>query len=198
MPVNFPQGNPAAKIVLVEKALREGAFEACRAAGLATSALAKKTLTDLEAVDRGILRASVASEAEQTPAGGRSVVYSGALHAQYVEFGRAGVLNDPRTNKVLGATAAWPPVSVIADWVRRNYKKLSPSGRTKSGKARKPKDGDVRSLTFLIGRKIFRYGIKPRPWLVPSFEQTKALFPAMVYDAASRKIAEAMSKKGSP
>lgn len=191
MPVSFPNGDPRSKFAIMQTALREGAFDACRAATLATAALAQKTLTDLGAVDQGLLRASVAQEVTKTPAGAQGVVYSGALHAQWVEFGRAGTLADPRSDKALGATAAWPPISVIYEWIKRHYKALAPSGRTKSGRARKPEEGDLRSLTFLIGRKIARYGIKPRPWLVPSFSKIAALFPGMVYDAANQKLANA-------
>lgn len=188
MPVKFPNGDPRDRLNRLEIALREAAVEACNVAGAATSALAKKTLTDFDAVDRGILRASIGFQTTATPAGAYSVVYAGSLHAQYVEFGRAGVLRDPRSNKKLGGTAAWPPVSVIVDWVRRQTKKLAPSGRTKSGKARRAKESDVRSLAFLVGRKIYRYGIAPRPYLVPSFNQISGLFRVMVIDSCKKRL----------
>jgi len=175
----------------MQPALREAAYDACRAATLATAALAQKTLTDLHAVDQGLLRASVSQEVTKTTGGAQGVVYSGAIHAQWVEFGRAGSERDPRSNKTLGATAAWPPVSVIYEWVKRHYKQLAPSGRTKSGRARRPEESDLRSLTFLIGRKIARFGIAPRPWLVPSFARISARFPQMVYDAAYQRLANA-------
>lgn len=197
MPVVFPQGDPRKKLAALEAALREGAYEACNAAGLATAALAKKTVTDFDAVDRGLLRASINSKTERTPAGAQSVVYAGALYAQYVEFGRAGILADPRKDKKLGGTAAWPPVSAIEGWVRRQWKKLAPSGRSASGKARRPREKDIKSLTFLIGRKIYRYGISPRPYLVPSFNQIIPLFRQMVIDAAGRRLAS-FFRGGSP
>lgn len=188
MPVKFPNGDPRDRLALLERALREASVDACKVAGAATSALAKKTLTDFDAVDRGVLRASINSETTPTPAGAYSVVYAGALHAQYVEFGRAGVLRDPRSNKKLGGTAAWPPVSAIIDWVRRQSKRLAPSGRTKSGRSRRAKESDVRSLAFLVGRKIYRYGIAPRPYLVPSFNQISPLFRALVVDSCKKRL----------
>lgn len=191
MPVSFPNGDPRSKFTLMERALREGAYDACRQASLAASALAKKTLTDLDAVDQGLLRASVSHEVTKTPAGAQGVVYTGALHGPWVEFGRAGVESDPRSNKTLGARAGWPPVVALFEWVKRHFKSLAPSGRTKSGRARKPKQSDLDRVTFLIRRKIYRFGIKPRPWLVPSFSRIAAFFPGMVYDAAYKRLADA-------
>lgn len=195
MPVSFPNGDPRTQLALMERALREGAHDACRQASIATSALAKKTLTDLEAVDLGLLRASVSHEVTQTPAGAQGVVYTGALHGPWVEFGRAGVEKDPRSDKVLGGRAGWPPFIAILEWVKRHFKSLAPSGRTKSGRARKPKQDDLNRVTFLIRRKIYRFGIKPRPWLVPSFSKVATLFQGMVYDAAAKRLADAFRSR---
>jgi len=198
MPVQFPQGDPRKNLAVLEAMLRDAAFETCTATGLATAALAKKTLTDFDAVDRGILRASVNSKSERTPAGAQAVVYAGALYAQYVEFGRAGILRDPRSDKKLGGTAAWPPVAAIEAWVRRQWKKLAPSGRTKSGRARRPAEADIKSLTFLVGRKIYRYGIDPRPYLVPSFSQIAPLFRRMLIDALNNRLVSFFKQGGNP
>jgi len=198
MPVQFPHGDPRKNLAVLESLLRDAAYEACQQAGMATAALAKKTLTDFDAVDRGILRASINSVAERTPAGAQGVTYAGALHAPFVEFGRAGVLRDPRSNKKLGGTAAWPPVLAIRDWVRRQWKKLAPSGRTKSGKARAPKEADVRSVAYLVGRKIYRFGIDPRPYLVPSFNQISPMFRRMVIDGLNKRLASIFKQGGRP
>lgn len=189
MPVNFPKGDPRRGLRALEAAIRGGTAEATRAAVLATEALAKKSVTDLDAVDRGLLRASIASKTTETPAGADGVVYVGAAYGRWVEYGRAGTLKDPRTDKKLGATAAFPPVSAILAWVKRQYKKLAPSGRTKSGKARRPADADAKAAAFLIGRKIHRFGIKPRPFLGPAFARVMKMYPRLVYDATAKRIA---------
>lgn len=195
MSVSFPNGDPRSQFALMERALREGAYDACRTASIAGSALAKKTLTDLEAVDQNILRASVSFEVTKTAAGAQGVVYTGALHGPWVEFGRAGVESDPRSDKTLGARAGWPPFIAIFEWVKRHFKSLAPSGRTKSGRARKPQLNDLNRVTFLIRRKIYRFGIKPRPWLVPSFSRIAQFFPGMVYDAAAKRLADAFRSR---
>lgn len=189
MPVEFPGGDPRRKLVRIQQSLRDGAFDACRAAALATVSLAQKTLTDIDAVDRGILRASLGSRVEQTPAGARSQVYAGAQHSKIIEFGRAGTERDPRSNKNLGGNAVMQRVSDIEGWVRRQWKKLAIAGRSKNGRAIRPTERQIKSVAFLITRSIYRRGLKPRPWFTPSFNRIAALFPGMVYEAARRRIA---------
>lgn len=64
-------------------------------------------------------------------------------YAQYVDSGRR--------------RGSWPPVSAISDWVKRK-------------KIRSPQYSH-KSLVYLIGRKIFRVGIKPLPFITKAIEK---------------------------
>lgn len=179
MSVTFPQGDPRKRLAQFAEAVRMGCFDACTIACLETERLTKTALTDLGKVDRGTTRNSVDHRVSLTPTGAAGVTFIGAPWGVYVEFGRRGSVTDP-TKDPRAADAAWPPVSVIRAWVARNWKKLAPAGRTASGRARRPSARDIDTVTYLIGRKIARHGIKPAPALEPSYAKVSRGFTALV------------------
>lgn len=67
-----------------------------------------------------------------------------------------------------GNGGKFPPIRLILEWVKR--------------KGIKPKGGatpsSLRSLAYLIARSIARRGVKPRPYLFPSFEEVRPKFEA--------------------
>lgn len=186
--VDFPEGDPRRNLPRFARAITDGTIAGLSTLCNAIVAAAKQNASDIEAVDRGFLRSSIDYRIT-----GRSVrnieavVFVGAKHGVWVEYGRKGKLKDP-TNNPEAAKAAFPPIKVIEDWVRRNNKKLAPSGRTKSGRARRAKDEDVRALAFLIARKIALYGIKPRPYFTPAVRQFQGQLPVFIKRAVEARF----------
>ncbi len=88
-----------------------------------------------------------------------------APYAHFVEFGTA---------------AHWPPRKVIEEWVRR---KRSDFGITEK---------QVKSVAYLICRKIAKVGTQPHPFLRPAFEQgiskAKGVFERKVKEAIKESI----------
>jgi len=74
-------------------------------------------------------------------------VISGAKYSINVEEGRK--------------KGSMPPYKPIFEWVKRHYQRFS-SFKTKKSKGAQ---ADIKAATFLIRRKIFRKGIKPRPYM---------------------------------
>lgn len=165
----------------VEQAMADGARQGLLTTLLLIERQAKTNLADLEAVDRGIARNSIDHQIiRRGKLKWQGVVFVGAEHGQWIEFGRKGAITSPLGTDSKSAKAAWPPVSVLSDWVRRHAKQLAPRGRTKSGRARRSRDEDIRSLTFLIGRAIYQFGIAPRPFLGPAFALHSKALPRVV------------------
>jgi hypothetical protein len=149
----------------------------------ATIARAQVYLTESGRVDTGRLRGSLDYEVSVTASTSPQVfgvVFATVPYARWVEYGRRGTISSPPGTGVRSASAAMPPVSVIADWVRRKYKALAPAGRMRSGRARKPRADEVNRVAWAIARKIERYGIPPSPFLVPAFDEVSPRLRAMV------------------
>lgn len=78
-------------------------------------------------------------------------------------------------------TTKQPPSSVILGWLKSKPVKL----RDSKGRFRKNKKGELNTLAFLIARKIKERGLKPAPFLKPSFEKVfKGLDKEIVKDFA--------------
>lgn len=181
--VTFPGGDPRLKLAKVQRAVYQGCLEATENAGNFCAAKARRNLQDAGRIDNGDLLASIESNVVGHPDRIVSTVVVGKSYGKWVEFGRLGKIDSPvGTDPQKSARAAWPPVSVIKDWVHRHVKQLAPLGRTKSGRARRGKglDAAENSLTYLIGRKIALHGIKPTPFLLPAYEQVRKLFPKLL------------------
>lgn len=189
-----PDGDPRQNLKGAQRAVLEGSIAGVEEICLVIVRQAKQNVSDIEAVDRGFLRSSIDHEVRVSRNDVQGTVFVGAEHGVWVEFGRRGLKFNPTTNKD-AAKAAWPPVKVIEEWVRRNAKKLAPSGRTKSGRARKPRDQDVRSLAFLISRKIADYGIIPRPYFEPAVRQHQNQVTLFIQRAINRRLAARVSAR---
>ncbi len=154
-------------------------------------------MTDLGKVDQGILRASIDYRVEEKNGKVIGTVFSSAPYAQWVEFGRRGTRKDLTGGNPNVATAAWPPVAVIRAWVARHYRDFAPLGRTKAGRVRARTktnsasfDKKIASLAFLVGRKIYRDGIKPSPFMIPTFLVWAKRLKTIVGDAVQARKAQ--------
>lgn len=175
--------SPAERLRKITQAIERGHFDAVKIACGLTESIAKQNASNAGRVDRGGLRASIATRIIGTV----GYVFVGVDYGVWVELGRSGILKkakDPRA-----ATAAWPPVTAIRAWVARHYKSFAPSGRTKSGRARPAQTKDVDRVAYLVGRKIYLYGIEPTPILFPAFNAVQRKFPQITYDAIQRRLA---------
>lgn len=189
--ISFPKGDPRLKLAKVQRAVYQGALEATEDAGNFCAARARRNLQDAGRTDTGELIGSI----EQHTVGHQdrvtSTVVVGKSYGRWVEFGRMGKIDSPPgIDSSKAAKAAWPPVSVIKDWVHRHFKQFAPLGRTKSGRARKGAGLDAAedSLAFLVGRKIAQHGIKPTPFLLPAYEQVRKLYPKLLARAVARNL----------
>lgn len=174
--IQYPLGDPNVKLAAFQRAVRLAFQETVEEACISCTALAKQNCTSLKIIDQGLLRSSIDYRTRVANGLAEGTVFVGVSYGQWVEFGRAGILKDPTRGDPRAAKAAWPPVDVIRAWVKRHTKQLAPSGRTKSGRARRPTAQALDSLTFLIGRAIYRNGIKPRPFLIPAFQRVVRTF----------------------
>jgi len=181
-PVSFPDGDPRKRMEAYLRRVLDGATVAVSVVSAKTERQAKNILTDLDAVDRGLTRASVDHQVFVQATKVTGYVFDGAAHGKYVELGRAGVESDPTTDPRAGK-AAWPPVQAIMEWAARNARKIAIAGRTPSGRARRAADAAIRSFAFLVGRKIYRHGIKPRPHLQPAQDLVAPEMPRIMADA---------------
>jgi hypothetical protein len=179
---NDPSQRIAQAVARIERGIYAAVEEAC----IACASTAKQNILGNGAIDTGLLRASIDYSIRRTSQGIEGTVFASSRHAPWVEFGRRGlIVSPPGVNaSPLAATAAWPNVGAIESWVRRKYRDFAPSGRTRSGRARKPTRDDVRSVAFLVSRKIANFGIAPRPFLVPAFRSTTPIFVTRVKELA--------------
>lgn len=185
--VTFPNGDPRPKLLKMQRAVFDAALDTVHLTVQFAAARAKQNLTDAGRVDRGSLRASIDSRVTADSFYVTGAVFAGAAWAPWVEFGRLGAVSSPAgIDRRKAARAAWPPVGVILDWVRRHAKLLAPSGRTASGRARKADPQDLRTAAFLVGRKIYRHGVRPTPFMLPAYLQGKR-YMAGVFDRLLRK-----------
>jgi len=171
--------NPRRAIAALRRRLVKAAEQAVEESCVATVAKAKENITKLGSVDRGALRGSIDYALKTSRDRISGVVFVGAPYGAWVEFGRKGLKTNYAAvlrNGDKAASAAWPNVGAIQDWVRRNYRKLAPAGRTRSGRARKPGNSQVKSVAFLISRKIAMKGIRPSPFLVPAWKSIRPFF----------------------
>lgn len=175
--ISFPQGDPRQKLDALKRKMYDGLIDGVTEVCDLILARAVQNLTASGRIDRGTLRASGNRSISGKPTSVEGTVRFSAAYAQWVERGRHGRKSDPPglakfpEGSRFAAQAAWPPVSVIRQWVERHARTLAPSGRTKSGRARKAKRQDIDSLAFLIGRKIAERGIKPSPFLIPAVDE---------------------------
>lgn len=181
--------DPKSQLALVRAAIVEGVVEGVTEAADVLRRFAVQAVTDLGRVDKGTLRNSIRVEIIRTPTVVRAIVSADAPYAQWVEFGRRGQYGSYPGIVAESAQAAWPPVDVIRKWVRSKYRELTPSGRTKSGKARRPKAADVNAVAFLVGRKIYQRGIRPSPFMRPALAATKPLLPGIIQRNVLRRLA---------
>lgn len=193
--VTFPNGDPRDKLNQLQKAV----YSACVAAVSETVGVverdAKRNLTNAGRVDRGILRGSIRSQTIGKATTVEGVVYVGAEHGPWVEYGRKGLKSSPPGTTNKSGKAAWPPIDVIRGWVARHAKILAPSGRTRSGRARPAKISDVESLAFLIARKIAMRGIKPTPFIGPAVDAARPRFNRRVREL-TRLAIQSVTGKG--
>lgn len=191
--VSFPGGDPRLKLAKVQRAVYQGCIEAAEDAGNFCAARARRNLQDAGRVDNGELLGSIESSVVGHSDRVTATVVVGKSYGRWVEFGRLGKIDSPPgTDPAKSARAAWPPVSVIKDWVHRHFKQFAPLGRTKSGRARRGNparlDAAEDSLAYLVGRKIALHGIKPTPFLLPAYEAVRKLFPRLLARAVQRNL----------
>lgn len=102
---------------------------------------------------------------------------------KYVEYGRKA--------------GKFPPLSAIEEWIR--VKPIQPMTGTQQSVNRFVRDGakirendtripSVKSLAFLIGRKIAREGIAPRPVLTDAIDNTWEMFEAALDEAVTMDV----------
>ena len=169
--MSFEGKDPRKNIRVIEDAILAGVHDGVTEITLFTKGRAQANLTDRQKVDEGTLRQSITAEVANR---GKSIVgkvFPAAKHGIWVEYGRKGRKSSPAgTNNPHAGKAAFPPINVIREWVRRNNSEFRVSGVTKSGRTRKPKDQDLDNAAFLIARKIADEGIQPTPYLRPAYE----------------------------
>lgn len=190
--VSFSGGkDPRRELRRVERAVRAGFRDAVQESLLVGESVAKQRLTDMGKIDRGVLRNSVGTEIEETGTTVEGFLFAAAPYSQWVEFGRAGVQRDPTKGNPNAARAAFPPVSAIRGWVARNFRKLVIAGVTKSGRARRPTPRQVDSAAYAIATKIYRFGIKPAPFMLPALKAAQKVFTlARVRDHILRRMSK--------
>jgi len=154
---------------------------------------AKQNLTDLEKVDRGFVRNSIDHKVQVKKGRIEGVTFAGAKHARWVHEGRLGTKSSPAgTNPKTAATAAFPNLKAIEQWVRRNNTKLKVSGVKSRGKnkgqTRAAKGKDVKSAAFAIALKIKREGIAPTPFLRSAFLTETVGFKKRVLAAINKVV----------
>jgi len=172
----FVGGDPRRNVVKIEDAVISGVYDGVTSIGEFVKARAQQNVTDLSKVDRGTLRASITSEVSSDTKGITASIFPTVAYGVWVEFGRLGALSSPAGTGKDSAKSAFPPVQVIRDWVLRNRVKLAVAS------------GDINSVAFLIARKIFRYGIEPKPFMRPAFDLGATHFERVVKDNVDKQV----------
>jgi hypothetical protein len=106
---------------------------------------------------------------------------------KYVEYGRKA--------------GKFPPLDSIERWI--NVKGIQPMTRTQSsvkrwtqhrGSIRRNDGGipSIKSLAYLIGRKIATEGIQPRPVLATAIDETLQRFDAAINEAITLDISDSI------
>lgn len=166
------RGNPSAQVQRIMDAMMDGIRIEITRTVLIVERKAKQNLTDLSKVDRGFLRNSIDHEVAVSPDAVEGVVFVGAIHGPWVEFGRHGTKSSPKGTSNKSAAAAWPPIQEIREWVKRKRRELNigqSSGRNRRSQFTKASEREINTVAFLIARKIAQHGIEPTPYLVPAF-----------------------------
>ena len=84
-----------------------------------------------------------------------------------------------------------PPVSAIENWIK--VRKIIPRPVTlKSGRQRVP---TVQQLAYVIARSIAKHGIKPRPFMSESIDQTLEDFKSKLTAAVREDVLENLEQK---
>lgn len=110
-----------------------------------------------------------------------------AEYWKYVEYGRKA--------------GKFPPLSNIEEWIK--VKGITPMTRTQASVKRwtsytgelRRNDGripGIKSLAYLIGRKIAKEGIQPRPILATSVDEVLSQMEEAINEAIDRDIAESV------
>jgi len=120
------------------KNVRQGVQREVKHSSRSIQARARRLIRLQGAVATGRLRSSVYIRFTRDHLG--AVIGTNVNYAGDIEFGQK--------------PGKWPNVGVLMQWVKRKI-------------VSRPKRA-VRSATFLIGRKIFKYGTEPKPFLYPS------------------------------
>lgn len=194
--ISFPSGDPRPRLAKLQAAVYDGLVDGLSEVGDLILTKAARNLTDAGRVDQGILRGSLQRRTIGYPTSVEARVEATAAHAIWVERGRHGSKSDPSglgkfpEGSKYAAKAAWPPVDAIRAWVSRHARILAPSGRTKSGRARKAAKQDIDALAFLIGRKIAERGIAPSPFLVPALDEITPRIKPIIAARVQRRVAQ--------
>lgn len=188
--IEYPNGDLRRFLAAKQRAVLEGTRRGVLETVIAAEGDAKQNLTKAGRVDRGITRASIGHVVnEPIPGVYEGVVFVGAFWGIWIENGRRGRKRNPKGINARSATAAFPPLKVLVEWVQRHYKSFAPGGRTRGGRARarSTKRGEagrvarsrydrrLYQLAFLVGRKIRDYGIPPTPFMLPAFRKQAPL-----------------------
>ena len=94
---------------------------------------------------------------------------------KYLERGRQGKISSPMPHHSMDlppTKAAFPPVNAIINWI--NIKPILPRPM-KNGKF-----PTIRSLAYLIGRKIEQYGIEPFPAMAETIEELDKIYEGKI------------------
>ncbi len=146
----------------LQKKLRE---QVARSA-LTVVSQAKLNASSKKAVDTGLMRKSIHARFPTEENGFVAEVATvGTGYARHVEDGTGLAAGH-------GPYRAPPPVRALIPWVRRHVGILGIKGKRK---------GDaILSAAFALSRVIFKRGIKPRPFLVPAWEEERPRFLSAV------------------
>lgn len=212
MPVTFPNGDPRRQITQVQRAMVRAVRRAVETTVINVEARAKDKVNELNAVDRGTLKASIGSEVKVLAPGiVEGVAFVGAGYGQWVEYGRRGLYADyPGIIPGKSANAAWPPVDAINGWVRRKlglkpdkvnvaksrfYQRYPAARKARVAKLKQASlDKKVDEATFLIGRAIAWRGIRPRAFFWPAVRDEARKFNRRLSSMINAEIKKALLK----
>lgn len=207
MPISYPNGNPKTKTQLVAEAYRRASRRAVEVTLANVEGGAKLNLRNLGAIDRGTLRASIISDITKIGSTGLSVgrVVVTAPYGRWVEYGRKGLVSSPPGTGPNSASAAWPPVKVIEDWVRRKlnikpdrvvlksrfYSRYPNKKKERTAALKQASlDKKIKAATFAVCRKIALFGIAPRPFFTPVARRESLAFRRRLAQFINQEIAK--------